>query len=127
MEAERVTKIAWPISGCKIKPMIKSTYNINDNDFPGAFFNIDSDINQDIKTTKAGFANSDGCSEIIPRSIHLVAPLISAPKILMKNIEMSDTAKISRQSRRIFLRFKNEKNIVTKAPKTMNINCFFTK
>ena len=127
MEAESVTKIAWPISGCKIKPMIKITYNIKDNDFPGTFFIIDSDINQDINTIKAGFANSDGCSEIIPRSIHLVAPLISTPKILMKNIEMSDTAKISRQSLRIFFRFKNEKNIVTKAPKTINIDCFFTK
>ncbi len=127
MVAERVTKIAWPISGCKIKPMIRSIYNINDNNFPGAFFIIDSDINQDIKTIKAGFANSDGCSEIIPRSIHLVAPFISAPKILMKNIEMSETEKISRQSLRIFFTFKNEKNIVTKAPKTMNIDCFFTK
>ena len=127
MVAERVTKIAWPISGCKIKPMIRSIYNINDNNFPGAFFIIDSDINQDINTIKAGFANSDGCSEIIPRSIHLVAPFISAPKILMKNIEMSETAKISRQSLRIFFTFKNEKNIVTKAPKTMNIDCFFTK
>ena len=102
-------------------------YIINDNDFPGAFFIIDSDISHDIKTMKAGFANSDGCNEITPRFIHLVAPFISVPKILMKKIEISEVTKINRHNLRIFRAFKNEKNIVIKAPKTINMNCFFTK
>ena len=85
IEAARVISIVCPISGWRIKPNAKREYNISDIIFDGTVLTIDSDRNHEIKTIKVGLANSEGCTEIMPKSNHLVAPFIGVPNIFKKN------------------------------------------
>ena len=111
----------------KFSSDVADSINKSDIIFDGTVLTIDSDRNHEIKTIKVGLANSEGCTEIMPKSNHLVAPFIGVPNIFKKNIVISEVMKIMRHNLLKFFKFKKEKKNITNIPNMKNKNCLLTK
>ena len=92
----KTIKSVCPISGCMINKLeIKITRRSDSRYFKFKFVNFCEEIIKLITTIKNGFTNSMGCilGKII-KSIHLLEPFISTPKIGTKNNNIKDKIKI---------------------------------
>ena len=71
-----MTSPAWPKSGCIASTMVRSTATTNDIARPGGPpMSVEAAISQPAKIAKAGFRNSDGCTETTLSEYQRIAPL----------------------------------------------------